>query len=505
MPTPRCLRVLALSGLTLLVTACGGTSEPYADGSSSLNGGPIADATTFQGERIQPYSENPAYWQYEGDPILLRGGTDTDAPFQMKGLEAHLDSLAARGGNYVRNTMAYSRSDDAWPFLRTKDGRFDLDRPNPEFFDRLERLLRLAHERGIIVQIEVWATWNYYAPGGEGYPKRGWNVNPFNALNNVNYPLEETGLPDSIDYSKSEYPGEHTFFYTRPSEEDLPAVLEYQQAFVDRLLEVALPYPNVLYCMNNETNEAHSWGQYWASYIRDRAEERGIDVETGDMYDINALTHPRHRQTLDDPSHTFVDVSQNNFNLRESHYEFARYVREYGAEHGPKPVNNTKIYGGSWGYDYGDAEEGVARFMRNLFAGAATMRFHRRSADPYAEDQENYYGLGLGPEAEGVLASTEMLLGEFEPWRAEPSYDGLFERSRNEAYLMSDPGRRHAVYFTDGGSVMLDLRQESGTWEIRWLDVMGSRWTADESVEGGAIVDLATPGSGDWVALVSRE
>lgn len=151
---------------------------------------------------------------------------------------------------------------------------------------------------------------------------------------------------------------------------DIPR--KYQEAFVDKILKVALPYPNVLYCMNNETNEGHSWGQYWAAYIQKKADEAGVSVETSDMYDINSLTNPRHRMILDDPAYTYIDISQNNFHSGEVHYELVRFLYEYSLNGPKKPLNNTKIYGGDWTYDLGDGKEGVARFMRNLFAGAAS-------------------------------------------------------------------------------------------------------------------------------------
>ena len=29
-------------------------------------------------DRIKPYTENPKYWQYKGEPVLLLGGSKTD-------------------------------------------------------------------------------------------------------------------------------------------------------------------------------------------------------------------------------------------------------------------------------------------------------------------------------------------------------------------------------------------------------------------------------------------
>ena len=59
-----------------------------------------------QTDRIQPYIENPFYWQYQGKPVLLLGGSREDNLFQIPDLEAHLDLLASVGGNYIRCTMS---------------------------------------------------------------------------------------------------------------------------------------------------------------------------------------------------------------------------------------------------------------------------------------------------------------------------------------------------------------------------------------------------------------
>ncbi len=66
--------------------------------------------------------------------------------------------------------MAFCRAEHAWSFQMNQEGRFDMDRFSPEFFERFECLLQMAYERDIIVQVEIWATWNYFTKGGEGYP-----------------------------------------------------------------------------------------------------------------------------------------------------------------------------------------------------------------------------------------------------------------------------------------------------------------------------------------------
>ncbi|MGH7129298.1 MAG: hypothetical protein ACREIV_12070, partial [Planctomycetaceae bacterium] len=61
--------------------------------------------------RIRPWPEDPRYWQYEGRPILLAGGSDDDNLFQWPKdrLVPHLDAMQQVGANYVRNTMSDRR------------------------------------------------------------------------------------------------------------------------------------------------------------------------------------------------------------------------------------------------------------------------------------------------------------------------------------------------------------------------------------------------------------
>ena len=49
---------------------------------------------------IKPYSANPFYWQYKGEPLLLVGGSDTDHLFLWPDLLSHLNDIQSFGGNY---------------------------------------------------------------------------------------------------------------------------------------------------------------------------------------------------------------------------------------------------------------------------------------------------------------------------------------------------------------------------------------------------------------------
>lgn len=98
---------------------------------------------------IQPAAENPYYWAYEGEPVLLLGGSWQDNLFNHpKRLEEHLDLLMAAGGNYVRNVMSHRNEGNVFAYERESDGLFDLDRFNDAYWSRLERFLEMTRERG---------------------------------------------------------------------------------------------------------------------------------------------------------------------------------------------------------------------------------------------------------------------------------------------------------------------------------------------------------------------
>jgi hypothetical protein len=461
-------------------------------------------------DRIRPWSEDPRYWQYKGEPVLLLGGSDQDNLFNHPGippagLESHLDLLASVGGNYVRNTMSsrdradddvmYFNDDNLYPFHRDeRTGLYDLERFNDAYWRRFRDFLRMTADRDIIVQIEVFDRFDFAGDRTPHYPGFGWSAQPFNPGNNINYTAEESGLPERIDT----HPGrrENPFFRTTPRQEDNPLVLRYQTAFVDQMLSISLEYPNVLYCVSNETNESEHWSGYWARYIRDRAAETGVGVEVTEMWDSHDLTHAMHRRTFDHPElYSYVDISQNNHNDAQTHWDNMQAVRRLVADP-PRPINNVKLYGGS--RHGGGTAEGTHRLWRNILGGMASSRFHRPGAQP------GYYGIGLNELARMHLRSARMFTEAFDVFAAEPVLDLLHDRGENEAYLAATPGEQYGLFFPNGGSVELDLSLAQGTFRLRWLNILGSEWVNESQVRGGRRVRLTVPGGGEWAAVLVR-
>ncbi|MHC4394486.1 MAG: hypothetical protein ACYS1A_02410 [Planctomycetota bacterium] len=448
-------------------------------------------------KRIDIYSQNPAYWQYGSKPTLLIGGSVQDNLFQIPDLQAHLDLLKSVGGNYVRNTMSSRNEGNVWSFKKV-NGKYDLDQWNGEYWRRFENLLKLTRQRDIIVQIEVWATFDYYYKGR-------WDNNPFNPKNNINYTAEETGLPEVVDTHPTRCG--NNFFWSVPAERNQKTVLKYQQRFVDKMLSYSLKFGNVLYCMDNETSVTPEWGKYWSEYIKAKAKEAGVKVHTTEMWDKWDLAHSMHDATFDHPeTYSFVDISQNNHQKGQRHWDNAQKQRKRIAGR-VRPLNNVKIYGADTGR-FGDDRDGMERFWRNIFGGLASARLHRPGS-----------GLGLSEKAQANIRSMRMLTDRMNIFQCRPHNDLIDidkddcagcsrtdesspARYPNEAYCIANPGTEYAVYFPEGGEVMLDITALKKPAKIRWLNVMKSQWIKPRDVRTKDYLLLLCPSQEYWAVLV---
>lgn len=449
--------------------------------------------------RVQPHSSNPYYWEYKGEPVLLLGGSWQDNLFNHPTrLNEHLDILEQVGGNYVRNTMSSRNAGNVWAFAEVENGRYDLDRWNEEYWERFQAFLKATYKRGIIVQIEIWDAWDYFE---DHQTQGGWSFNPFNPSNNVNYSAEESHLPNKVDDRPTAKSTDHAFFQTVPKLDDNQLVRAYQEAYVDRLLDVALEYPHVLYCVNNESNESLEWGDYWLRYVRERAKQAEKEIYLTDMRMNTDIRAQEHNFLYDQPAlYTFLDISQNNVQEGQRHYDRLMHVRQRIVDH-PRPMNNVKIYTFK-----GGPEESVQRFWRNIFAGSASSRFHRPHPleHPYEHLSSEGSGIGLSPRAQVNIRSLRILTDRMNIFASEPHNDLLSDREDNEAYCLAEPGRKYAVYFPEGSSVTLNLSEISGEFSLHWLNIHQGTWQRPATVKGQQHLMLKAPDDRSWAALLTK-
>ena len=60
-------------------------------------------------------------------------------------------------------------------------------------------------------------------------------------------------------------------------------------------------------------------------------------------------------------------------------------------------------------------------------------------------------------------------------------------------------------YFTDGGSVTLDLTGHARTFDLHWINVSTGDWGQMTTLKGGSKVNISAPGKSGWVATIVRQ
>ena len=217
-----------------------------------------------------------------------------------------------------------------------------------------------------------------------------WYNHPWNPKNNVNYTTNQTTLPKV--WSKGWRDGsQHPFHLTVPDLNDDAIVLEFQKAFIEKVLSYSLQYDHALYQIGNEDWWTAEWTNYWAKFIHRQAEQVGRSVYVARSplkvarWQSDSLPNPDYpgvASVLEFPElYNFADISQTGIEHGESHMRLVRESWEKTQDR-PVPLNSSKQYGADTSHPihwFGDTDEAIDRFVRSIFGGQAAVRFHRYS------------------------------------------------------------------------------------------------------------------------------
>jgi hypothetical protein len=198
--------------------------------------------------RLDPV--NPHYFLFQGKTIALVSsgehyGAVMNADFDFRGYLATLGSEGLNytrlfGGSYVevpgksfgiqRNDLAPQPGKFIAPWMRSDSpgyagggNKFDLDKWNPEYFERLHDFLADASKRGIVVEITLFSS---------QYGEMQWALSVFNSANNINQTT-------AIDWKKI-----NTL--------ENGNILAFQERYTRKLVREASAFPNVIFEIQNE-------------------------------------------------------------------------------------------------------------------------------------------------------------------------------------------------------------------------------------------------------------
>lgn len=193
-------------------------------------------------EPIGLHPENKKVFLFRGKPtVLVTSASHYGAIINRSyDYEKELDELARHGLNLVRlfgghyheipgdfgitrNVLAPSPEDYIAPFVRGKDGKYDLNTPNEEYYDRLIGYVQKCSDRGIVVEMTIFCPF---------YHEGLWDICPMNGRNNIN------GVGNTDGFS----------FHRLVD----PATVAAQESYVAYMLRVLNRFDNIYYEIMNE-------------------------------------------------------------------------------------------------------------------------------------------------------------------------------------------------------------------------------------------------------------
>ncbi len=227
---------------------------------------------------LRVHRKNARYFSHVSGRAIILSGSHTWASFQERGVEGHtpafdyeayLDFMEAHGHNFMRlwrwehaQWMQFMPQDtliryEPMAYMRTGPGkamdgkpRFDLTQFNQAYFDRLRERVVCARQRGIYVSVMLFQGFSVEQKGTQGVdPKKGnpWDGHPFNRRNNVN------GINGDLNDNGE---GEETHMLWNPP------LLEFQDAYVRKVVDTLNNLDNVLYEVCNESHDGSTRWQY---------------------------------------------------------------------------------------------------------------------------------------------------------------------------------------------------------------------------------------------------
>ena len=241
---------------------------------SSLPSENAETPTTSASTPITLHPENPKYFLFRGKPLVLIAATEHYGSVVNRRFDfaRYLAEATDKKQTVTRLFLLYRELQSArnpysplkpespdfvMPFARTGPGRamdgelkYDLERWNAEYFDRLHRFLSIASKLSIVVEATVFS--NTYAEGV-------WALNPLRDKNNI----QGIGAVEWQEYTSLRN----------------AALVEWQLKYLRKVIAETSEYDNVYYEVCNEpggglpgkttTAEVDAWQQKIADTIRE--------------------------------------------------------------------------------------------------------------------------------------------------------------------------------------------------------------------------------------------
>ena len=513
------MRHLWVFFLVVFLSGCGSKNEKTE--TSIPEDGPI---------RLHP--ENPHYFLYRNKPLALitsaeHYGALINGQFDYR---KYLKTLAADGMNYTRifagtyyelngesfgiefNTLAPSTEHFISPWERIAEGdardekvrdagigndkakngeastpanlKYDLNRWNPEYFDRLKDFMIIAEEHGIIVEFTFFSSI---------YRDMHWDFNPQNPKNHV--ALVDTLPADTLSRLKA-----HTL--------DNGELLSHQLKLVDKIVQEINDFDNFFFEIQNEP---------WADrpvpvYNIMNKEELKPDDWTfkSDFADVAAMEWQAKiadqiRQAEENLPKQHL-IAQNYTNFRAPIPDVDEAISIINFHYAwPDAIRWNYHYDKVIGFDesgFAGSEDAVYRRQAWQFMLSGGGLFNHLDYSFYVgkEDGTGTYKApgGGGPALRRQLCTLSEFLHGFELEKMHPDTENVVRAQGTIPYVLSDGEGTFAAYLRPIGTQYADLqlRVPPGEYTVKALDpVSGKNLSAENLVAEDKVlaIDLVAP------------
>jgi hypothetical protein len=354
------------------------------------------------------------------------------------------DTEGNRESNPQKHTVA------PHPWMRSGPGRaldgnpeFDLTRFDPEYFDRLEKRVKMAYDSGIYVSIMLFEGWGLqFSPGA-------FENHPFNPANNIN------GINGDYDGD-----GSGTEIHSMGNNE----ILEIQEAYVKHLIDRINRYDNVLYEISNENHPASTeWQYHMINFIKDY--EKNLPGQ-----------HP--------VGMTFQYRGGSNQVLFDSPADWISPNPEGGYRDDPPAADGSKVIltdtDHLWGIG-GNTKwiwKSFFRGLNPLFMDPYDCRILKgKDCDTIWMDSMRK-GMGLA----------NMMAHHVDLITMTP--DTILSSSH---YCLTNRSTEFLVYFPDSTKVDINLAATDGSFDVEWFNTATGGFMKSDEIQGGRILSLTSP------------
>ncbi len=439
----------------------------------------ISAGQTISSAPISIHPENPHYFLWRRKPAVLIGsgehyGALLNLDFDYR---KYFDTLAADGmmltrlfsGSYVepegafniaRNTLAPGPGRFISPWARSNQpgyanggNRFDLERWDSSYFDRLKALATYAQTKGIVIEFTLFCPM---------YEDKQWNLSPMNGTNNIN------GLGN---VSRLEV-------FTLDKNGGLLAV---QEALTRKIVTELNPMDNVIFEIMNEPYQVRGVPLDWQRRIAEIIVETERGLPKRHVISQNIANKSGSVQ----PAHPAVSVFNFHYAAPEAvsaNYQLNKVIGDN--ETGFKGTDDTPYRIEAWEVIMSGG--GLFNHLDYSFAaGYESGTFEYPSTQP---------GGGNRGFRRQMRILRDFIHG-FDFVRMRPDDTLITDSSAGvSARALVLPLKAIAVFVKGGGSAAtLSVRLSPGTWTVGWVDTRTGEIARRSNVSGGKVQTLAAP------------